>query len=69
MIITATSLVGRTISWNPEMFVFTIQDKTKDTPDEKPSKVLSVFTHYNAKEMNISTEEAERILQLLNPSE
>lgn len=65
MIITATSIVGRKISWNPEVFMCTIQDKTKDKPDETPSKVLSVFNHYNVKEMNITNEESDRILSIL----
>jgi hypothetical protein len=69
VIITATSIVGRTISWNPDEFICTIQDKTKDAPDEKSSKVLSVFTNYNVKEMNITIEEAERILGLLKSLE
>lgn len=66
MIIVATSLVGRKISWNPEIFMCTIQDKLKDTPEEIDSKVLSVFSYDTVKEMNISVDEAERILNILD---
>lgn len=69
MIITATSIAGRTISWNPQQFICTIKDKSKDTKDEKPSKVLSVFTHYNSKELNISVAEADRIIKILETLE
>lgn len=66
MLITATSIAGRTITWNPDNFICTIQDKSKDEKNEVDSKVLSVFTHYNAKELNISIEEAKRIQDILD---
>lgn len=65
MIITAKSISKRYITFNPDNFVITLQEKTKDTKDEADSMVLSVITHQNVKEMNVSVEEGQRILKIL----
>jgi len=65
MIITAKSISGRYIVFNPDNFVVTLQEKSKDEKDEVDSMVLSVITHQNVKEMNISMEEGQRILNIL----